>query len=79
MDDEVLACGGIIARLPQKERIHVIYATDGMKSPSPIVPWRDSISPDLGEVRMRESRAAMKILGVPGENTYFLNLPEAGL
>ena len=79
MDDEVLACGGTIAKLPQKERIHVIYATDGMKSPSPIVPWRDSISPDLGEVRMRESRAAMQILGVPGENTHFLDLPEAGL
>jgi LmbE family N-acetylglucosaminyl deacetylase len=79
MDDEVLACGGTIARLPQKERIHVIYATDGMKSPSPIVPWRDSISPDLGEVRMRESRAAMQILGVPDQNTHFLNLPEARL
>jgi LmbE family N-acetylglucosaminyl deacetylase len=75
----VLACGGTIAKLPQKDRIHVIYATDGMKSPSPIVPWRDTISPDLGEVRMRESRAAMQFLGVPGENTHFLNLPEARL
>ena len=79
MDDEVLACGGTIAKLPQKERIHVIYATDGMKSPAPIVPWRDSISPDLGEVRVQESIVAMQYLGVPNENTHFLRLPEAEL
>jgi LmbE family N-acetylglucosaminyl deacetylase len=79
MDDEVLACGGTIAHLPQKEQIHVIYATDGMKSPAPIVPWQDAISPDLGEVRVQESRAAMQFLGVPGENTHFLRLPEAEL
>jgi LmbE family N-acetylglucosaminyl deacetylase len=79
MDDEVLACGGTVAQLPQKEQIHVIYATDGMKSPAPIVPWRDAISPDLGEVRVQESRAAMQFLGVPGENTHFLRLPEAEL
>lgn len=79
MDDEVLACGGVIDRLPQKERIHVVYATDGMKSPSPIVPWRDSITPDLGEIRMQESRLAMTFLGVPEENTHFLKLPEAEL
>lgn len=79
MDDEVLACGGTIARLPQKERIHVIYATDGMRSPSPIVPWRDSISPDLGQLRMKESEAAVGFLGVPGENIHFLGLPEAQL
>ena len=78
MDDELLACGGTIARLPQKEHIHVIYATDGMKSPSPILPY-DSISPDLGEVRMKESEAAMALLGVPKENLHFLRLPEAEL
>ena len=79
MDDEVLACGGVIAKLPQKERIHVAYATDGMRSPAPIMPWRDAITPDLGEVRMEESRAALKLLGVPEENAHFLRLPEADL
>src|SRR5215204_3824066 len=78
MDDELLACGGAMALLPQKENIHVIYATDGMKSPSPILP-HDRISPDLGEVRRRESLAAMGQLGVPGENLHFLQLPEAEL
>lgn len=79
MDDEVLACGGTIALLPQKERIHVVYATDGMRAPAPIVPWRDSISPDLGLVRMSESKVAMSYLGVPKENLRFLGLPESRL
>jgi LmbE family N-acetylglucosaminyl deacetylase len=78
MDDEVLACGGTLARLPQKEQIHLIYATDGMKSPAPILP-HDAISPDLGEIREKESIAAMGLLGVPPENLHFLRLPDGRL
>jgi LmbE family N-acetylglucosaminyl deacetylase len=79
MDDEVLACGGTIAKLPEKHRIHLIYATDGMKAPEPILPWRDSVSPELGAIRRRESMAAIMLLGVPRRNVYFLNLPEGRL
>ena len=79
MDDEALACGGLIARLPQKDRVHIIYATDGMKSPAPIILGRDKISPDLGKARMQESIRAMKSLGVPEHNLHFLCLPEAQL
>ena len=79
MDDEALACGGLIAKLPHRDRVHIIYATDGMKSPAPIIPGRDKISPDLGKNRMRESIEAMKILGVPAQNLHFLCLPEAQL
>lgn len=78
MDDEALACGGSIALLPQKENVHVIYATDGMRSPSPILP-QDEISPDLGEIRRKESMAAMGVLGVPAANLEFACLPEAEL
>lgn len=78
MDDELLACGGVMARLPEKEHIYVVYATDGMKSPSPILP-HDQISPDLGEVRRKESVEAVGLLGVPRENLAFLQLPEARL
>jgi len=78
MDDEALACGGLIAKLPNKERIHLVYATDGMKSPAPIMSG-DKISPDLGNVRMSESVQAMKMLGVPEQNLHFLRLPEAEL
>lgn len=79
MDDEVLACGGTIAKLQQKERIHVVYATDGMKSPAPLMPWIDKTSPDLGIIRMGESKAAMNYLGIPEENITFLSLPESQL
>ena len=79
MDDEVLACGGTIARLPEPERIHVVYATNGMRSPAPIVPWKDAIEPSLGQERMQESRTALRMLGVPVENARFLQLPEAEL
>ncbi len=79
MDDAVLACGGTIALLPQKDQIHVVYATDGNASPAPLVPWCDSVSPDLGDIRVRESKAAMSHLGVPEENLEFLSLPEGKL
>ena len=78
MDDEVLACGGTVARLPQKAEIHVIYVADGMKSPAPILP-HDAITPDLGRRRERESVAAMGMLGVAEGNLHFLRLPEAEL
>jgi LmbE family N-acetylglucosaminyl deacetylase len=77
MDDEALACGGLIAKLPHKERIYIIYATDGMKSPSPVIPGHDKITPDLGQVRMQESIEAMKLLGLPEDHLHFLCLPEA--
>ena len=79
MDDEALACGGLISSLPDKDCVHIIYATDGMRSPAPIIPGRDQIRPDLGEIRMQESRKAMQLLGIPEQNLHFLGLPEAEL
>jgi LmbE family N-acetylglucosaminyl deacetylase len=79
MDDEVLACGGTIALLPNKERVHLIYATDGSQSPAPALRSIDSASPDLGRMRVEESKRALKLLGVPEENLHFLNFPEARL
>lgn len=79
MDDEALACGGLIAKLADKDCVHIIYATDGMKSPAPIIAGRDEISPNLGRIRMQESIEAMKKLGVSEQNLHFLCLPEARL
>ena len=79
MDDEALACGGLIAKLADKNCIHIVYATDGLKSPAPILSSRDEISADLGKVRMNESIQAMKLLGIPKQNLHFLCLPEAQL
>jgi len=79
MDDEALACCDLITKLPHKDGVHIIYATGGMKSPAPIIPARDKISPDLGKTRMQESIEAMKLLGVPEHNLHLLCLPEAQL
>ena len=79
MDDEALACGGLIAHLPDKNHIHIIYATDGMKSPVPIFIGQGEIWPDLGEVRIREATEAMRLFGIPGENLHFLGLPDSFL
>jgi LmbE family N-acetylglucosaminyl deacetylase len=79
MDDEVLACGGTLAQLRQKDRVHLIYATDGSRSPAPVLTGLDSAAPDLGEMRVQESRRALKLLGIPQENLHFLGFPEARL
>jgi LmbE family N-acetylglucosaminyl deacetylase len=79
MDDEALACGGTIAKLADKQQVHLVYATDGMRAPEPILPWRDAVSPDLGAIRRQESVAAMAFLGIPESNIRFFQLPEARL
>ena len=79
MDDEVLACGGLIALLRDSSRVHVVFATDGRRSPAPLVPGLDSVTVDLYELRRRESMAAAAILGVPNERLHFFGLPEAEL
>jgi LmbE family N-acetylglucosaminyl deacetylase len=79
MDDGILAAGGAIATLSDKDRIHIVYATDGMKSPDPILPWRDQITPELGKIRMQEACNAMQSLGIAQEHIHFLALPDGQL
>lgn len=79
MDDEVLACGGMLARLPQKDRIHLIYATDGSRSPVPLYLWMGKPALDLPRIRMQEAREAMAVLGVPETNLRFLGLKDGRL
>ena len=78
MDDELLGCGGTLAALRSKSRVHVVWATDGSRSPAPAVPWR-SPPAGLAEVRQREAREALGVLGVPAENMHFLCLPDGRL
>lgn len=79
MDDEILACGGTIARLPDKDRMHVIYATDGSKSPVPMFRWMGAPSADLPDIRKAEARAALDVLGIPQRNIHFLGYPDGAL
>lgn len=79
MDDGVLGCGGTIAGLPNKECVHFIYATDGSQSPVPAFAHQGTTSPKLNQIRMAEAREALTVLGVPGDNIHFLNLPDGAL
>ena len=79
MDDEILACGGTIALLEHKDRIHVGYATDGSKSPVPTFPWLAPTSPDLASIRSEEAKEALKVLRVPESNLHFLGFPDGKL
>jgi len=80
MDDEVLGCGGTLARLPDPTRVHVVYATDGRRSPEPLLPWTDRVDRDrLALDRAQEAREALESLGVPREQLHFLGLPDSGL
>jgi LmbE family N-acetylglucosaminyl deacetylase len=65
-DDEVLGCGGSIAKLTAAgARVHVAYLTSGEQG-SGTVP-----SAELGSVREGEARAAVSLLGVdPGDVTF---------
>ncbi|HKY60799.1 MAG TPA: PIG-L family deacetylase [Gemmatimonadota bacterium] len=78
MDDELLACGGTLAALPSKARVHVVWATDGSRSPAPAAPWK-SPPAGLAETRAREAGEALATLGVPAENLHFLGLPDGRL
>lgn len=79
MDDEVLACGGTVARMRQPDRVHVAYASDGSASPAPPAPWIGRRPRELTAARMAEAREAMAELGVPAENLHFFGLPDGRL
>ncbi len=78
MDDCVLGCGGTLASLSDRSRVHMAYVTDGRGTPAPELPWRDEVF-DLRSLREMEARAAMGFLGLPAENVHFLGLPQGRL
>ena len=74
-DDEVLGCGGLLAMLPDKARIHVVYATSGTGSENLLMPGvRVDPALDMGRIRREESLAALHALGVPPETATFLGV-----
>jgi LmbE family N-acetylglucosaminyl deacetylase len=76
MDDAVLACGGTLAQLSDTSRVHVVYASDGRRSPEPLFPWSDRVDVDLFSIRKQEARTALDRLGVPQGHIHFLGLPD---
>ena len=79
MDDEILACGGTIAALSQRNHIHIVYATDGSRSPVPMFPWVSSKASELAAIRAEEARQALALYDIPDDNITFLGLSDGRL
>lgn len=78
MDDETLGCGALIARLAAIREIHVVFATDGSRSPElPGGPAAAAVG--LAATREAEGTAALGVLGVPPERLHFLRFPDGSL
>lgn len=79
-DDEALACGGTLAGLRERDRVHVVYVTSGRGSEDLGMPGVEvDASVDMGEVRRQESLAALRVLGIPEHNARFLDVPDYGV
>jgi LmbE family N-acetylglucosaminyl deacetylase len=79
-DDEALGCGGTLALLATAGvAAHVVYMTDGRRSPTGA---DGNPAPDadaLVETRRQEARDAMAVLGVPADRLHFLDFPDGSL
>ena len=79
MDDAVLGCGGTLAQLSNTANLHVVYATDGAKSPIPEIIGQHTADLSLPAIRTAEAKDALQQLNVPPENIHFLNFPDGEL
>ncbi len=79
MDDAILACGGALAKLESVSDVHVVYATDGMASPAPLLPWESVGGADLNAIRKAEARKALGSLGLAAEQITFFDFPDGKL
>jgi LmbE family N-acetylglucosaminyl deacetylase len=74
-DDEVLGCGGLMARKRKAgARITIAFLTDGSQSHAHLMPPEQ-----LSALRKGESVAAAETLGVPNEQVIFLGFPDGHL
>jgi N-acetylglucosamine malate deacetylase 1 len=83
MDDVTLGCGGTLAKTSQHKNtqtnIHVVYATDGARSPVPDSLRAAPPSPELTAIRTAEAQTALGHLGIPPSHLHFLNFPDGAL
>jgi LmbE family N-acetylglucosaminyl deacetylase len=79
MDDELIGCGALLATGDVGSRTHVIYASDGSRSPTSPWPWNRTDRPALAKARRKEAAAGLEELGLPPEHSHFLDLPDGGL
>ena len=80
-DDEGAHAGIIRAAVENHIPIHIVYFTSGDAGSCDRY-YEHSCAPaealNFGALRMEEARRSLGHLGVPGENIYFLGLPDGG-
>jgi LmbE family N-acetylglucosaminyl deacetylase len=79
MDDAVLGCGGTLANLASQANVHIVYATDGARSPVPDSLTAAQPSAELCAIRTAEAKKALSIIGIPPSNIHFFNFPDGEL
>jgi LmbE family N-acetylglucosaminyl deacetylase len=79
MDDETLGCGGTMALHADQSQVFCLFATDGSRSPTPLLPWTGKPHFDLARRRRLEAVSALADIGVPQQNLLFLDLPDGRL
>ena len=79
MDDETLACGGIMLLHADKRKVHCLFATDGARSPAPPLPWMGQRDPALAGIRRAEALEVAARIGIPKANLRFLDFPDGRL
>jgi LmbE family N-acetylglucosaminyl deacetylase len=76
-DDETFACGGTIAlKVARGEDVLVVVMTDGRNSHTTMGIDEDPTPDEIVEMRARECREAMSVLGVKKEGLIFLGFED---
>ncbi len=76
-DDESLACGGLIALLRSlNNHVHVVFVSDGSMSHPGSVKFPADV---LASLREREALAALALLNVSADCTFFMKLKDGDL
>jgi LmbE family N-acetylglucosaminyl deacetylase len=79
-DDETLGCGGTIAKeTSEGSEVSVVVMTDGRYALKSLGIETDPTPEELKEIRKKELRSALKILGVQEENTVFFDFEDSSL
>lgn len=80
-DDETLGCGGVIAKkLSEGYDIKVVIITDGRYAFYNVLGIKSNPTPDeLKEIRKKEVKKALRILGVEEGNILFLDFVDGSL
>jgi LmbE family N-acetylglucosaminyl deacetylase len=79
MDDGELGCGGTVAGVSDRGRVHFIYVGDGSRSPWPVLPRLRGEVADLPAIRTAEARRATEVLGLHPQNVHFLGIDEENM